>query len=404
MTDAWEISSLYRPVGVLPASLFWAPPRVLPLEVRAIATPTFRCSAGWHPDKLPQHAITVRYDSNGPVISVSGIRWKPGPLTLRNTPNLYVGIDIDGKPAHRSSAKRAWEGKWNDLAPISAESPSSRLILQVFNKRSFKDDKCLAKAELEIGVLLDKCSTQKDFHVKLDHVEENVTDLSKPELVVCMTAIGHAQAGAIALANATQDSATLERGLAVKLVDLGAEHPDLASVLGTLIARVDIIVQMGAEIAKIHPYSNAAWKVLTLVYEAVKKQDEKDEKVIQLVQAMSDAYSFVEDMDSLPGKIKRLEDTISALVKQTEECALFIREYTGHGFCGRLLTELWSGHGEKIDDFTAAFGQLQKALDTGLGLYTAFVSTKTQEMVKGLGENFSPTSFPREVLTALSAI
>ncbi|KAJ7442999.1 hypothetical protein FB451DRAFT_1568796, partial [Mycena latifolia] len=211
------------------------------------------------------------------IISVNGIHWKPDLLSLhRETPNLYVAIDVDGKLVHRSSAKRDWAGLWNDISSLSAESPSSHIALQVFNKRSFKDDKCLAKAELEIGVLLEKCSTQKDFQLQLDHVKKNATNLSKPELVVRMTAIRRAQAGAIALANATQDSVTIESGTAcsaVKLVDHGAEHADLASALGTLTARLDIVVQMGAEIAKIHPYSNAAWKVLTSVYEAVKKQE-----------------------------------------------------------------------------------------------------------------------------------
>ncbi|KAJ7465935.1 hypothetical protein FB451DRAFT_1486123 [Mycena latifolia] len=259
----------------------------------------------------------------------------------------------------------------------SAESSSSVIALQVFSKRRMKKDICLAKAEMEIGDL-----DTVDFQVQLDHVTENVADHSKPELVVRMTAIGRAQAGAIALANATQDSATLESGLApsaVKLVNHAAEHADMASTLGTLLARLDIVVQMGAEIAKIHPYSNAAWKVLTSVYEAVKKQEEKDEKVIKLVQTMTDAYSFAEDIESLPGKIKRLEDTISALVKQTEECALFIREYTGHGFCGRLMAGILSGQTEKIQDFVAAFIKLQESLDTALVVHTAFASTKPKK-------------------------
>ncbi|KAJ7453428.1 hypothetical protein FB451DRAFT_668777 [Mycena latifolia] len=96
------------------------------------------------------------------IIRASGIHWKPDLVSLhREAPNLYVGIDIDGKRIHRSSAKRDWEGLWNDLAPLSAESQSSVIALQVFSKRSMKKDKCLAKVEMEIGVLLEKCSTQK---------------------------------------------------------------------------------------------------------------------------------------------------------------------------------------------------------------------------------------------------
>jgi hypothetical protein len=47
---------------------------------------------------------------------------------------------------------------------------------------------------------------------------------------------------------------------------------------------------------------------------------------------MDDLYSFVGDIDFLPRKIKRVEKKTLAIVKQTVECALFIQEYTAHGF------------------------------------------------------------------------
>ncbi|KAF8143602.1 hypothetical protein K438DRAFT_1633288, partial [Mycena galopus ATCC 62051] len=87
---------------------------------------------------------------------------------------------------------------------------------------------------------------------------------------------------------------------------------------------------------QIHPYSDAAWKILTSVHEAVKKQKEADQKTVQLVQAMTDVFSFAEDVEKLSETLKRprLETTISALVKLTEECAKFIE-----GYC---TTMFWS--------------------------------------------------------------
>ncbi|KAJ7879788.1 hypothetical protein B0H14DRAFT_3771523, partial [Mycena olivaceomarginata] len=102
--------------------------------------------------------------------------------------------------------------------------------------------------------------------------------------------------------------------------------------LGVLISKLDIIVRVGDKLATIHPYANVAWKVLTFVYEAVKKQKETDGKIVELVQTMVTTFSFVEDTESLPGKIKGLENTCLAILKQTVECAMFIREYTGKGF------------------------------------------------------------------------
>jgi hypothetical protein len=47
---------------------------------------------------------------------------------------------------------------------------------------------------------------------------------------------------------------------------------------------------------------------------------------------MEDVYSFVDTIQSLPCKLQLLENIIAKILKQTVECAIFIREYTGHGF------------------------------------------------------------------------
>lgn len=52
---------------------------------------------------------------------------------------------------------------------------------------------------------------------------------------------------------------------------------------------------------------------------------------------MEDVYSFVEPTDSFKTKIQPLEAVIDKIVKQTLECVIFIREYTGHGFAGMSL-------------------------------------------------------------------
>jgi hypothetical protein len=66
----------------------------------------------------------------------------------------------------------------------------------------------------------------------------------------------------------------------------------------------------------------------------MKDQKERDSKLVGLVQTMEDVYTFVEPSDSFQNKVQILSDTISRIFKQTVECAIFIREYTGHGFAG----------------------------------------------------------------------
>jgi hypothetical protein len=70
-----------------------------------------------------------------------------------------------------------------------------------------------------------------------------------------------------------------------------------------------------------------------LIVQAVEKQQDMDEKVLELVRTMAEVYSFVDDVEPLE-KVKRLKDVVVEITKQTVECAIFIREYTGHGFSG----------------------------------------------------------------------
>ena len=67
------------------------------------------------------------------------------------------------------------------------------------------------------------------------------------------------------------------------------------------------------------------------------EQIKRDQKLIDLVTTMEDVYSFVDAIESVPSKIQLLEDIITKILKQTVECSIFIREYTGHGFGGEYV-------------------------------------------------------------------
>jgi hypothetical protein len=50
---------------------------------------------------------------------------------------------------------------------------------------------------------------------------------------------------------------------------------------------------------------------------------------------MAEVYAFTKDVDLLSAAKKYLEDTVTIIVQQTAKCAIFVWEYTGHGFLGR---------------------------------------------------------------------
>ena len=69
----------------------------------------------------------------------------------------------------------------------------------------------------------------------------------------------------------------------------------------------------------------------------MKDQLDRDQSVIDLMDAMERVYSFVDEIQSIPDKINTLEKIIDLILQQTFDCAMFIQEYAGCGF-----TSAWS--------------------------------------------------------------
>ena len=64
----------------------------------------------------------------------------------------------------------------------------------------------------------------------------------------------------------------------------------------------------------------------------MKNQLERDSGVVDLMTAMEHVYFFVDEIQSVPDKLKSLDKIINAILQQTFECAIFIRDYAGLGF------------------------------------------------------------------------
>jgi hypothetical protein len=71
-----------------------------------------------------------------------------------------------------------------------------------------------------------------------------------------------------------------------------------------------------------------------LTSQVLKAQETRDNDVRGLSQAMADMFAFMDDIQNLE-KIKPLQDTVTAMMVQVQECAKFISEYVGHGFLSK---------------------------------------------------------------------
>ncbi|EJC98363.1 uncharacterized protein FOMMEDRAFT_171027 [Fomitiporia mediterranea MF3/22] len=133
-----------------------------------------------------------------------------------------------------------------------------------------------------------------------------------------------------------------------------ADHGDLYNSVGSLVSKLDIFVSAmdilsqvsvclflnpSQKVTKlqIHSYANFAWRLASTMYKTIKHQFEVDKKVVELVQAMRDAFDFVDQVDTLRDKTHKVEAVIIQLSKQTNECCLFIQEYARHNFASTLI-------------------------------------------------------------------
>jgi hypothetical protein len=65
----------------------------------------------------------------------------------------------------------------------------------------------------------------------------------------------------------------------------------------------------------------------------VQAQQARDVKILDLIRAMENAYSFVVSADELKNH-PVLQDIIEQILKQTIECGYFIQGYARHNFGG----------------------------------------------------------------------
>jgi hypothetical protein len=65
----------------------------------------------------------------------------------------------------------------------------------------------------------------------------------------------------------------------------------------------------------------------------VRAQQNRDQKILDLVTTMEDTYSFVDSMDELT-KNRVLQNIVEQILGQTIECGYFIQEYMRHNFGG----------------------------------------------------------------------
>ncbi|KAJ7876523.1 hypothetical protein B0H14DRAFT_2501365, partial [Mycena olivaceomarginata] len=252
------------------------------------------------------------------------------------------------------------------------------MILMMVLHDSLLKDPSLGSVNIRLGDLLSLCSAVDSKSQATDLELVGVEGKSKGKSVGTLS---------VRMKNATPEEVkrvivgteNIASARGFRSVNAASGTHTFSSAIETVMSKLEVIIEIGDKLSTINPYATAAWKILTAVYEVVKEQRETDDKVLELGQTMVEVYAFVEDVDILSHRIKHLDNVVTAILEQTFECALFIREYTGHGFGGRLVRNNWTNTTQQIDDLSTAFFKLKDEFDRGVGLQTAIFSAAIKD-------------------------
>ncbi|KAK6993276.1 WD40 repeat-like protein, partial [Favolaschia claudopus] len=323
------------------------------------------------------------------VHAVNNLVWNPGWRDFGKSPNLYVEVHDSKDHIFKTRiVKRNTKPTWTDSFELTSP-PLSMLTFRLLHDAPGPDVR-IAEAETTVGELMEQ-SFPNEAVVWLDMKAPNGEILGRLSVSL------YAFTGGKGIEKMSEDTSKLKlQPLVGDALDSfvaveGLSGAKISDTLSAVLSALENIVKVGDELAKIHPYANAAWKVLTSVYKIVQNQREADEKVAQLVEAMARLYSFAKEVDSVVNNSKPVQDIVLRITMQTMECALLLREYSGHGFLGRIAKTSILGVGQRIDELTAALLRLKDEFDRGIAVQTTVVSAQILDKVEKL-ENSSVLS------------
>ncbi|KAK7679967.1 hypothetical protein QCA50_016913 [Cerrena zonata] len=137
-----------------------------------------------------------------------------------------------------------------------------------------------------------------------------------------------------------------------------------------------LVVSVIDQVAKLNSKVELAWHICSALYKVVNDQCSTDQKVISLINTMICTLDFAQDSRKLNEYVISLETTITNLVTQVAECAIFVREYFRPSFLARLAGQLLIDSNKKSDDLVMKLTSLRADLESKIPLH---VGTKMLE-------------------------
>ncbi|RDB23760.1 hypothetical protein Hypma_009426 [Hypsizygus marmoreus] len=177
----------------------------------------------------------------------------------------------------------------------------------------------------------------------------------------------------------------------------------------SLLRNADNFSSFVEKIAKVHPYAETVYMILSGAHQILLNQTDRDDGVKGLVQVLDEVYSFLQEAEVIE-KIKASltsDSQLKALVlisQQIRECAYFIQAYAkDSGFWTRLVKNLGSEANSKIQEYKDKFLAFEKAfhnnaqLEIEIAVFRVIgkvddlaIKADLQDMLYSKGATFNP--------------
>ncbi|KAL4260025.1 hypothetical protein AB1N83_008711 [Pleurotus pulmonarius] len=306
-------------------------------------------------------------------------QWKS---TFRRKPNGYVAINWVSdslRTTHRTKViKRTSSPEWKEIVDLTSQSEDSMILFEMFDKGYVR-----LHSYGVVGVTVCDLLAGPQLDITFPSNGGVLTIMATKVEATCSIA-------SEALLDAQQAASRLTK--APNAAETTVSAHDL---LRGIVISLERLMGLADKLARMHPYINLAWTVASSVYSVVKNQLDRDEAIRDLLETMAGLYSHIALLGVVQNKLNGpLVDTIQKILRQTVECSLFIKEYSGNGFAARCMKQIVSTTEAKINDFKVAFTSLRNCLDTGLSVQNNLVSIRLASDIHDLAlrDKLNPTN------------
>ncbi|KIL58336.1 hypothetical protein M378DRAFT_170769 [Amanita muscaria Koide BX008] len=218
----------------------------------------------------------------------------PHPIASRGYAFVEIIAGNDSRRTERIKLKKNASTRWDAHVVLPPMNGASNTTFSVFHDSLFQD-KCLGRVEISVRALLERQRQRADEDVVLSLADKKgklgtgrlaIRILEQPTMsattsttrVETQSTVGAIQVAeqstTSAISRAVEQAQASEQQLSpprltkmsdavTSLANTASNQTDLVTSFDCLLDKVAILVKIGNEVAKIHPYVNFAWQVLS---------------------------------------------------------------------------------------------------------------------------------------------